>query len=78
MYNCDNNAHPVLATLFLLSYAKLFSTILTSVSHTTLYTTEGQVLVWSTDGNVVYLGHEHASLFAVAIATQLLGTKCLP
>ena len=78
MYNCDNNAHPVLATPFLLPYAKLFSTILASVSYTTLLITEGQVLVWSTDGNILYLGREHAPLFAVAVATQLLGAKCLP
>ena len=66
-----NNGVPVLATLFLLSYAKLFNTILTALSYTTLYTTEGQVLVWSADGNIVYLGPEHAPLFAVALATLL-------
>ena len=66
-----NNGVPVLATLFLLSYAKLFNTILTALSYTTLYTTEGQVLVWSADGNVAYLGPEHAPLFAVAVATLL-------
>ena len=67
-----NNGVPVLATLFLLSYAKLFNTILTILSYTTLYTSEGQELVWSADGNIVYLGHEHAPLFAVAVATLLL------
>ena len=66
-----NNGVPVLATLFLLSYAKLFNTILTALSYTTLYTTEGQKLVWSADGNIVYLGREHAPLFAVALATLL-------
>ena len=45
-----NNGVPVLATLFLLSYAKLFNTILTALSYTTLYTTEGQELVWSVQG----------------------------
>ena len=67
-----NNGVPVLATLFLLSYAKLFNTILTVLSYTTLYTSDGQELVWSADGNIVYLGHEHAPLFAVAVATLLL------
>ena len=66
-----NNGVPVLATLFLLSYAKLFNTILTALSYTTLYTTEGQELVWSADGNIVYLGPEHAPLFAVALAILL-------
>ena len=36
-----NNSVPVLATRFLLSYAKLFRTIITSLSFTMLYTTQG-------------------------------------
>ena len=63
-----NNGVPVLATLFLLSYAKLFNTIIKVLSFTTLQTTQGQHLVWSVDGNIVYLGPEHAPLFAVAVA----------
>jgi hypothetical protein len=66
-----NNSVPVLATLFLLSYAKLFNTILTAISYTTLYTTQGQEFVWSADGNIAYLGREHAPLFVVAVATLL-------
>lgn len=46
------NGVPVLATLILLSYAKLLSTMITALSYTTLYTMEGQVLVWSADGNI--------------------------
>ena len=48
-----NNSVPVLATLFFLSYAKLFNTIITTLLYTTLYTTHGQRLVWSADGNSV-------------------------
>ena len=66
-----NNGVPVLATLFLLSYAKLFNTIISVLSVTTLYTTQGQRLVWSVDGNVDYLGPKHAPLFAVALAALL-------
>ena len=44
---------PVLATLFLLSYAKLFNTIISVLSVTTLHTTQGQRLVWLVDGNLV-------------------------
>ena len=62
-----NNGVPVLATLFLLSYAKLFNTIIKVLSFTTLQTTQGQHLVWSVDGNIAYLGPEHAPLFAVAV-----------
>ena len=66
-----NNSVPVLATLFLLSYAKLFRTIITALSFTTLSTTHGSKAVWSADGNLDYLGPEHAPLFAVAAATLL-------
>ena len=66
-----NNSVPVLATLFLLSYAKLFRTIITSLSFTILYTTQGRKAVWSADGNLDYLGPEHAPLFVVAVATLL-------
>ena len=66
-----NNSVPVLATLFLLSYAKLFHTIITSLSFTILYTTKGSKAVWSADGNLDYLGPEHAPLFAVAVAFLL-------
>ena len=66
-----NNSVPVLATLFLLSYAKLFRTIITALSFTLLSTTHGSKVVWSADGNLDYLGPEHAPLFAVAVATLL-------
>ena len=66
-----NNSVPVLATLFLLSYAKLFRTIITALSFTMLSTTYGSKAVWSADGNLDYLGPEHAPLFAVAAATLL-------
>ena len=66
-----NNSVPVLATLFLLSYAKLFRTIITALSFTRLSTTHGSKAVWSADGNLDYLGPEHAPLFAVAAATLL-------
>ena len=66
-----NNGVPVLATLFLLSYAKLFNTIISVISYTTLYTTQGQRLVWTVDGNADYLGPKHAPLFAVALVILL-------
>ena len=66
-----NNSVPVLATLFLLSYAKLFRTIIIALSFTMLSTTHGSKAVWSADGNLDYLGPEHAPLFAVAAATLL-------
>ena len=66
-----NNSVPVLATLFFLSYAKLFHAIITSLSFTNLSITHGGRAVWSADGNLDYLGPEHAPLFVVAAATLL-------
>ena len=66
-----NNSVPVLATLFLLSYAKLFHIIIRALSFSLLSTTHGSKAVWSADGNLDYLGPEHAPLFTVAAATLL-------
>ena len=48
-----NNGVPVLATLFLLSYAKLLNTIISAVSYTTLYTTQGPKLWMETSNTSV-------------------------
>ena len=64
-----NNSVPVLATLFLFSYAKLFRIIISALSYTVLYTSEGHKTVWSADGNVNYLGPKHTFLFVIAVAT---------
>ena len=66
-----NNSVPVLATLFLLSYAKLFRTIITALSYTMVYTSHGPKAVWTADGNVDYLGREHAPLFATSVVVFL-------
>ena len=66
-----DNSVPVLATLFLLSYAKLLRAVITALSFTLLSTTHGSKAVWSADGNLDYLGPEHAPLFVVAVATLL-------
>ena len=66
-----NNSVPVLATLFLLSYAKILNTIITTLSYTMVYTSYGHMVVWTADGNVDYLGPKHAVLFVVAVGTLL-------
>ena len=68
-----SNAVPVLATLFLLSYAKL----LRSVIATTLFTTlnvgnETIQSVWLLDGNVVFLKGHHIALFLVGVLAVLV------
>ena len=62
-----NNSVPVLATLFLLSYAKLLRTIISALSLLILTTTDGSKAVWSADGNIDYLGAKHAPLFVVSV-----------
>ena len=66
-----NNSVPVLATLFLLSHAKLFRIIISALSYTILYTSEGHKAVWSADGNVDYLSPKHMVLFVVAVVFLL-------
>ena len=66
-----NNSVPVLATLFLLSYAKLLCTIISALSLSILTTTDGSKTVWSTDGNIDYLGAKHAPLFVAAVGALL-------
>ena len=68
------NAVPVLATLFLLSYAKLLRTIITVFSFTVV---EGKKsVVWLYDGNVLFLQGKHVPLFLAALL--LLLTVSLP
>ena len=67
-----NNFVPVLATLFLLSYAKLLRTIITILAYTTVDSANGQKTLWSADGNIDYLGPQHTPLFLAALATLLL------
>lgn len=66
-----NNCVPVLATLFLLSYAKLFRVIIAALSYRIIYTSQGSRAVWRSDGNIDYLGLEHTPLFAVALMALL-------
>ena len=63
-----NNAVQVLATLFLLSYAKLLRIIITTFSTTKLvYPNEYYKWVWLYDGNVDYLKGKHIPLFIASL-----------
>ena len=63
----------VLATLFLLSYAKLLRSIITIFSFTSLeYPDNITARVWSFDGNLRYLSSKHIPLFLFALITLLL------
>ena len=68
-----SNSVPVLATLFLLSFAKLLRTIIAAVSPITLVIEQKQAsLVWLLDGNVPYLKGRHAALFVMALLATTL------
>ena len=62
------NAVQVLATLFLLSYAKLLRITITAFSFTLLEYPDGSIKrIWLYDGNVDYLKGKHIALFVAAL-----------
>ena len=67
-----NNSVPVLATLFLLSYAKLLRMIISVLSYSVLEYPQSQKVVWSLDGNIDFLGSQHLPLFVAAVAVLLI------
>ena len=70
------NAVKVLATLVLLSYAKLLRALITSFSFVNLHTATNHVIsVWLSDGNLLYLQGKHIPLFIFSVA---FGGVCLP
>ena len=67
------NAVQVLATLLLISYAKLLQVTFTILSYTTLEYPDGSVRrVWLYDGNVDYLKGKHVPLFMAALLLHLI------
>ena len=60
-----SNSVPVLATLFLLSYAKVLSTIIVAFSFTSLEAEKISPLVWLHDGNLRFLQEKHIALVLV-------------
>ena len=69
-----SSAVSVLATLFLLSYAKLQRTVITAFSFTYLqnYYGDGRSLaVWLYDGNVPFLQGKHIGLFLMALVVTV-------
>ena len=64
-----SNPIAVLATLFLLSYAKTLRLISTALSYTYLeYPNLSRTAVWLYDGNIEYLSSKHIPLFVAALA----------
>ena len=69
-----NDPVSTLATLVLLSYAKLLSVTITALSFATLNYPDGkQEIVWRPDGNVRYFQGKHIPLVLVAVLIILIG-----
>ena len=68
-----SNPVAVLATLFLLSYAKLLRTLIAALSYTSLeYPTNSHIAVWLYDGNIPYLSSKHIPLFTAAMVCLIV------
>ena len=71
-----SNPVSLLATLFLLSYTKLLRTCIDIISYSYVEYHNSSIMVWSSDGNIEYLGAKHLPLFFVAVA--MLVFLCVP
>ena len=70
---CGNNAVQVLATLFLIVYAKLLRLIIAVFSFTTITYPDGYMrTVWLVDGNIEFLKGKHVYLFLMTILFVIL------
>ena len=70
-----NNPIATLATLILLSYAKVLSVTITILSYSTLLYPDGsKEIVWLPDGNVKYLRGKHLALVIIAVLIIIFGT----
>ena len=68
------NPVATLATLILLSYAKLLQTVITALSFATLEYPDGsRKTVWLVDATVQYFYRKHSALFLVAITILFIG-----
>ena len=73
-----NNCVQLLATLLLLSFAKLFRTIITVMVPAVIEVypqnseRSGSIIVWAFDGNLSYCGNPHGFLFVVALLILVL------
>ena len=67
------NPVAILATLFLLSYAKLLRTVIAALSYTSLeYPNNSHIAVWLYDGNIRYFSGRHIPLFITAMVSLIL------
>lgn len=63
------NPVPILATLLLLSYAKILNSIIIALSQTSLTSPDRSEIVWLYDGNIPYFQGKHIALGLFAVFT---------
>lgn len=68
----QSNGTQILATLILLSYAKLMRAIMSGLPGARLVTDEHTTIVWYSDGNVPYLNRKHSVLFVASAIFSIL------
>ena len=66
-----SNPIAVLATLFLISYAKILNTIIAALSLRYLEYPNKKVPVWSRDGDMEYFSGKHTPLFIIALLSLI-------
>ena len=66
-----NNPVPILATLILLSYAKILHTLIAAINFTHLEYPAYNRTVWLYDANINYLSDKHIPLYIVAVLVFL-------
>ena len=67
------NSVKVLATVILLSYAKLLRAVIDSLLYTPLHHSSGHhTNMWSIDGNIIYFEKNHVILFVIANVSALV------
>ena len=68
---CGSNGVQVLATLFLLSYAKLLRMVIDALTCTSLQYTDGHSLRWLRDANIVCFAGKHLALTFMAVGISV-------
>ena len=70
---CGSHAVPALATLFLMSYTKILSSVTNALSMSRLPCNDSILTVWSVDGNIEYGSGKHLILVVVSCGVLVIG-----
>ena len=68
----SSNSVKILATLFLLSVAKVGRAVIMSLASTMIKSSQGYFVVWLADGNIPYLSGKHIFIFLIGVTFFVL------